>query len=435
MLFGYFLHDSTPPITKYWFQLNRKTPLQKKAIIIGAGLAGATTAWSLANRGWQITLLEKNKTVAEESSGNLQGVVYARLSAFNNVPNKFMVQAYHYSLCLLNQFYQNTQPDTWSPCGVLQLAFNDKEQKRYAELLEGDYPPDILQTITAEAATALAGTAILQNALYFPSGGWVNPPSFCKDLTTHKNITLKTSAEVTQLQFDEQYQEWHLLDAKKQVIEQAPVVIIANNTNAVAFEQTHHLPIKIIRGQITHLHSNNVSQSLKTVVCADRYLTPARKGLHNVGASFNLNEETTQIRLEDHAENIASLQTSLPDLYAGLTQQSDNLITSLQGRVGFRATTPDYMPIVGPVPIESQFIEDYAALRYDSNARVKKQGTYYPGLFINTAHGSRGLLTCPLSAELLAAHINHETVPLENEVVELLHPARFIIKDLIKRKR
>lgn len=436
MLCGRWTQPPQPPTSKPWFQLAIPKPSVKKVTVIGGGLAGATTAWSLAKRGWQVTVIDKNNTIAQESSGNLQGVIYARLSAFNNTPNKFMVQAYQHSLNLLNSIYKNKHNDTWSPCGVLQLAFNDKEQKRFSELLNSQlYPHDILIPITANKASELVRTTISQNGIYFPHGGWVNPPSFCKDLVNHSSITVITNTEVTHLDFDESNKLWNLLDLNKKNITQTPVVIIANNANACSFEQTKNIPIKYIRGQITHLTSSTTSETINTVVCTERYFTPARHGIHSLGASFNLHDQTNAIRAEDHQANLDALHNSLPELYATLTKQPENQLTHLQGRVGFRAVTPDYMPIVGPVPTETQFIEDYAGLRKNANARIMTQGTYYPGLFINTAHGSKGLLSCPLSAELLASYINGEMLPLEKEVAELLHPARFIIKDLIRRLR
>lgn len=67
--------------------------------------------------------------------------------------------------------------------------------------------------------------------------------------------------------------------------------------------------------------------------------------------------------------------------------------------------------------------------------RFIKRGVYYKGLFINIGHGSRGLAYTPLSAELLAAQINQEVLPLPRELANALNPARFLIRDIIKNKR
>jgi len=53
-----------------------------------------------------------------------------------------------------------------------------------------------------------------------------------------------------------------------------------------------------------------------------------------------------------------------------------------------------------------------------------------PGLYVNTAHGSRGLSSTPLTAELLAGLICGEAPPLGRALCRALAPARFIIRDL-----
>ncbi|HEY7774749.1 MAG TPA: hypothetical protein VIC26_16305, partial [Marinagarivorans sp.] len=62
-------------------------------------------------------------------------------------------------------------------------------------------------------------------------------------------------------------------------------------------------------------------------------------------------------------------------------------------------------------------------------------GAHYPNLFINVGHGSRGLAYTPLAGELLASIINGEPLPIDETLYCHLHPARFIIRDLIRNKR
>ncbi len=55
--------------------------LRRAAIVVGGGLAGTSAARSLAQRGWQVQLIERHSQLAAEASGNPQGILYARLSA------------------------------------------------------------------------------------------------------------------------------------------------------------------------------------------------------------------------------------------------------------------------------------------------------------------------------------------------------------------
>jgi len=57
------------------------------------------------------------------------------------------------------------------------------------------------------------------------------------------------------------------------------------------------------------------------------------------------------------------------------------------------------------------------------------------GLYINAGHGSKGLITAPLGAELLAAQISGEPLPVSQYVAAGLEPNRFFLRDMMRRKR
>jgi len=56
------------------------------------------------------------------------------------------------------------------------------------------------------------------------------------------------------------------------------------------------------------------------------------------------------------------------------------------------------------------------------------------GFYVNSGHGSRGLITAPLSGELLAAWLENEPLPLPRTVAEACHPNRFALRQLIRGK-
>ncbi|MCT8153825.1 hypothetical protein H0Z14_12620, partial [Klebsiella aerogenes] len=55
-------------------------------------------------------------------------------------------------------------------------------------------------------------------------------------------------------------------------------------------------------------------------------------------------------------------------------------------------------------------------------------------LFMLAALGSRGLCTAPLSAELLAAQMSEEPLPLDSETLAALNPNRLWVRKLLKGK-
>ena len=57
-----------------------------------------------------------------------------------------------------------------------------------------------------------------------------------------------------------------------------------------------------------------------------------------------------------------------------------------------------------------------------------------PGLYLSSGHGSRGLTSTPLAAEVLASQICGEPIPLSRELQRALAPARFLLRDLARNR-
>ena len=79
-------------------------------------------------------------------------------------------------------------------------------------------------------------------------------------------------------------------------------------------------------------------------------------------------------------------------------------------------------------------IKDYGSLRHNAKANIEAGGSYLPNLYINCGMGSRGLSYAPLSAEILASELAGETAILDEDLRLALHPARFMIRDLKKKR-
>lgn len=399
-------------------------PNERRAIIIGGGLAGCSSARALAERGWQITLIERHAELAQEASGNPQGVLYAKLSPKNETQAEFNVHALQFA----QQFYRSRWDAIGEQCGVLQLAHCESELQLHEQLREKFSNADeLVQFLSATQASEIAGINLQHSALYFPQAGWINPRSLCESLATHPNIQVITNCEALSLEKIES--SWQVNNNPEL---HAQVVIIASAQDAKKFTLTQHLPIKSIRGQVTYLPETAQSSQLKTLVCSEGYIGPAVNGLHCTGATFNLKDESRKVRAQDHLTNIHNLHAPLSELASDWDKLD---VASLQGRVAFRCTLPDYLPLVGAVPDEQAMLTDFAPLRKNARAAIAKMGSYQQGLFINIGHGSRGLAYTPVCAELLAAEINQEILPLPRELANALNPARFLIRDLIKNKR
>lgn len=423
---GWPLDASVPTPVKPWFA--RPTPPSgpRKALVIGAGLAGCATAESLAARGWQVSLLERHDEVAHEASGNPQGVLYLKLSAHGTALSQLILSGFGHTRRLLERLQRGIE---WADCGVLQLAFDDKERERQAQLAEA-FSPGLLHGVDQAEAQALAGIVLHSGGLFYPEGGWVHPPALCRAQSTHANIHLMTHHDVLELRRDGEV--WQAWDGER-LLDSAPVVVLAGAAEVKRFAASAELPLKRIRGQITRLAETLRSQSLSTVVCAEGYVAPARLGEHTLGASFDFNSDDLTPTAAEHLSNLHLLQEISNDLSDRL--EAETLpVEQLEGRAGFRCTSPDYLPIVGPLADRHAFFAAYAALRKDARQVPTVPCPWLDGLYVNSGHGSRGLITAPLSGELIAAWLDNEPLPVPRSVAEACHPNRFVLRTLIRGK-
>jgi tRNA 5-methylaminomethyl-2-thiouridine biosynthesis bifunctional protein len=415
-----------PLAEKPWFA--RPAPLtgERRALVIGAGLAGCASAASLAARGWQVTLLERHDDIAREASGNPQGVLYLKLSAHGTALSQMIVSGFGYTRRLLEQLQRGRD---WDDCGVLQLAFNAREVERQAQLAAA-FPADLLHLLDQSEAQAVAGIGLAHGGLFYPLGGWVHPPALCQWQAGHPRIQLLTHRDALELRkVEDQWQAWN----GEQLLASAPVVVLAGAAEIQRFSESAELPLKRIRGQITRLAQTPQSQALSTVVCAEGYVAPARLGEHTLGASFDFKSDDLTPTTAEHLGNLAMLEEISHDLVERL--EIEHLAPeSLQGRAAFRCTSPDYLPIVGPLADTQAFTQAYAALGKDARQVPDVECPWLDGLYVNSGHGSRGLITAPLSAELLAAWLDNEPLPLPRSVAEACHPNRFALRRLIRGK-
>ena len=394
-----------------WFYIPPCTASNQTATIIGGGLAGTSTAYALAASGWQVTLIERLPVVAGGASGNRAGIVMPLISHASDTLGAFYAAGFEATLAQIHAL--QLPSSLWRACGVIDI--NPKHAGKPIEALS--VPARWIEPVSFRG----------HKGLYFKAAGHIDVPELCAaQLAAHQgSIHTMFCQEALSLEYDQRAHDWHIKTTQG-LLHTTEVVIIANSHDLLTFEQTAWLPVHKVRGQVTLLPERS-DITLESVICREGYMTPAHQGYHHIGATYARENHHADISMQDHQENMAVFET----LFGFTLNDAD--YDKLKGRVGFRCATPDRRAIVGPAPIYQDFLQDYARIKEGHHYTSQDiSSSYYPNLYINTAHGSRGLTSCILSAAHLAAMINGISgdITAQEQLLHLLLPTRFIIRQL-----
>jgi tRNA 5-methylaminomethyl-2-thiouridine biosynthesis bifunctional protein len=392
---------------------------ERRAIVIGAGLAGAAAAERLAARGWRIDVIERHAMPAMEASGLTAGVFHPLLARDDSVLARLTRAGFLYALARWRVLEAQGRRIDWRRCGVLQLSRDAREEARMKRAITAlGLPPAYVEYVPRELAARRVGCEVVSGGLWFTDGGWMRPASLvAAQLAAAESRaggwTLHAGREVGKLA--REGERWIAQTAVGAEIAAAPVCVLANAHDAARLAAFGGPALKRVRGQVTCLPPGTCG-SLASVLAGAAYLAPVPDGAI-AGASYDIDDTDPAPRPASHAGNLARL--------AQLLLQPPRLDAStLAGGVAFRCVSGDRLPLIGALP-------DVAAARA-GRAELSGAQLYdvprLPGLYGALAYASRGLTWAALGGELIASLIEGEPLPLESDLADAVDPARFVMR-------
>lgn len=387
-----------------------------KAVVIGGGIAGCSTAFCLAQRGIAVTLIERHDAVALEASGNPLAMLYPKLSAKPSKQSALQLLAFEFTTQFLKNLPNNSH--FFNACGQLQLALNAAELvKQHALLLNN--PPSFCNFLNAEQASKLACMALQTSGIFLPHAGWVNPKLLCASLINHPLIALQANNHAASVHSNKNGWQVCFVDGALETDN----VVICNANDVKQFGFCNSAKITPVRGQINFFAENTLSKPLKTIICSDHFISPAVDGWHSFGTSYAPNDMNTEVSAQDTANNLAALGKISPELVHKIDTKN------VPGRVAWRSQTLDYMPLAGQLLDEKKLQANTP--RYNA---APQSLPWLPGLYVNAGHGSKGMLTAPLCANLIASLITKTELPFDATfnptIASRLNPNRFLLREL-----
>lgn len=398
---------------------SKRLESDRRAIVIGAGLAGAAAAYSLAIRGWQVEVIDQHAQTGGGASGLPAGIFATHVSPDNNVLSRITRDGVRATTqraaSLLKRGHE------WDLSHLLEHRYSGKR-----ELPMGDMWPKAGLDWSSDAQVnqkQLAGLHAETQALWHPMAGWIQTQSLVKAQLAHPLISVRFGVSVSKLVRNEL--SWQLLDSSGCQVAQANHVVIANahgcqdlldsvqSSEVASNDQRPLIPITPLRGQVTFGNMNLLSSNLK-----DK-LPPFPVNGHGsyignlsslndqqtsaywiVGSSFQRFDFDTSARSEDQVSNLKQWAELMPAWHDEILGSTD--LSKANAWAGIRAALPDRLPAVG-------------ALKHPD----------FAGLQVCTGMGARGISWSVLCGELLAAHLNHEPLPMAVSLAKHMAASRF----------
>ncbi|MGI4777236.1 MAG: FAD-dependent 5-carboxymethylaminomethyl-2-thiouridine(34) oxidoreductase MnmC [Janthinobacterium lividum] len=371
--------------------------------VIGAGLAGAAVAASLARRGWQVTVIDAADRVAAGASGVPVGVFAPHVSPDDALLSRLARAGLRLTWQQLEA--RLVHGVDWHGVGVIERR------------APGDVrmPPTWSATGPNESWRATptrleaAGMAADTPALWHARAGWAKPARLVASWLGDPGVRLLAARRVARIEAvdGEVGRRWRLSAADGGVVVEADRVVIAAGHDSDVLAPLQSL--QPVRGQVAWgpmpppMDAGAALALPATPINGDGHLVAqvphADGAFWLTGATFDRDRRDATARVEDVETNRRRLARLHPAAVAYLAE------TFARGKTeawaGIRCASADRRPLVGPRDMQ------------------EPEGPWMCG-----AMGSRGLTFAVLCAELLAGRWHGEPLPLTSALAAALETGR-----------
>jgi len=431
--------DQAPSGAPRWMGTPLPLPPGGRVAVLGAGIAGCALAAALRRRAdLTVTVVDRLGPPAHALPPRLLGLMEPRLERAPSPAERLHTAALTAAVPLYDSLARDGADPWRGPRGVLSPDRGRRDADwRRAVMTRGDWPEDWFRLVDQDEASALTGVSAPGDALWHPMGGCLAPRALATALLGDTTVV---QASVATLERADGC--WRLRDQKGSVLLEADAVVLAAASETPALWPSARLPLRPTRGQTSLLPVPGPDAVPRVAVSSGAYLTPPVRDAAGwwrlMGAtqmpwrSVERDGDPYDPRAEDDATIRANLAAAWPALAEALAGTPANA-----GLAGLRATTPDHLPLAGPL-----FEADALAASHGEAfrkgglvVRAVPPATWTDGLWCVTGLGSRGLLTAPLMADLVASGLTETPSPLPADLTAVVHPARFAVRALVRGRR
>lgn len=364
-------------------RVDSKLSLQRRIAVIGAGIAGLSTAWAIAQRGHQVVIYDQSEPIAG-ASGNPLALLNPRLNPLEKLDDHLMTVSWVFALNHYAQF------KAFTPLAVNQYVLKNPEESLQ---LAQEYPKEIFDYKTIEDVQTDQHIKVEYDALCFQRAGKVIPNILKNEILAHPLIQFK-QIKIDQLQ---EQDSQITLYSDAQVLESFDHVVVCCALNSPQFFK-YYPALKPNRGQVSWMNNQTARFDPLVAHSYGGYCAQIDDQHLILGASFFPHRADDDVLLADHQHNLDLFKLVFPEQASHLPE-----LPEWHGRASVRAQSLDYFPLVGKLELESE-------------------------IYTMSGLGSKGYLYAPLCAEILASQILNEVSPVNMDILKKVNPRRFIKK-------
>lgn len=357
------------------------------AIVIGAGLAGAAAAASLARRGWTVDVLDAAAQPAAGASALPVGLMAPHQSRDDNLLSRLTRAGIRVTLA---QAKALLAPGDWGLTGALEHRVGDTRPAPVWKS-EGETWTRAAEPSDAAAAGLPAGAQAWWHAM----AAWIRPAALVHAWLATPGVRFLGGHAVSGLRT--LAGEWQAITASGAPVAAGRVAVAAASLSTASLTGGR-VALHAVRGQVTWSHTA-VPALAPFPVNGHGHLIPHAmvegRPAWLSGSTYGRGDAQADARMADRHANLARLEVLVPghaEAFARCFASGD-----VHDWAGVRCAATDRRPLVGELA---------------------------PGLWVSTAMGSRGLTFAALCGELLAARLNGEPLPLDPQLAQALDVAR-----------
>ena len=448
----------------------------RTALVIGGGVAGCVCAFKLRERGLDVTIAEKRGDIALNGSGNHCGILMPLITK----PSVNLGRMHMNAFLQAARFYErNLGAEEIEFCGATDYAYEQKALERFYEWREFDADNGVFELKFDNEPYASA---------FIFKGAKARPRKMCK--VASAGIKTLLNCEFTGFEtLEGGAVRAHFKDGRSIEVD---VLVLAIGSESMDLFADYDIRLSSVRGQVTHIAP---AVWTPAPFSAKGYVCPPVDGVQVIGATYDRNLFLDEPRPSDDEKNLTDVAEFLDGKFAKSewlnlsgeqdlnlttcsdgaaenadrseainlsksvdlrtettgdllqTQDASNLTASenlsndtiktpqnvriIGSKVGYRSYSGDRFPLIGRLYDEDFYKDSYKSLLW-TKGKPNPHPKYVPNVYVSTAHGSRGLCTAVLGAELICDLIFDRPLCIEKSLFDELHLARFLVRKLKK---